>query len=798
MPFLHPAIAWSALGLAAIPIIIHLLNRRRLRRLDWAAMEFLLAALKRTRRRVRIEQLILLLVRILLMILLALFIARPMLSDTQFSWLASALKKEEKIFILDDSLSLARRHTDGTIFDRGAEAVATELNRLGRRRAGDIVSVVRTSRSDVPPPGIFINQNSAAELGQTVKSYRTTSTRMDLGATLEAIAEQQASTATSGPQHPRSISIVTDLRSVDWTDGAGGPSASIAGALTRLTGGDENPARILVFDVGTDDTTNIALSEIELDGGRPTVGLPTQVRVKVRNHGREPVTGLRVQMTFGPVGPVGPEKDAVEGVSGTVLAPGIERVAGGETLIASIPCTFRSPGQYWARVEVSGSRDPLPEDNQLWFVIDVVDATEVLLVSGEPSSEPWEGETDFLVASLDPDGESSEGISPIVVTEDNTPDEGLERYLAVFLANVHSVPERFRRRLGRYVREGGSLVIFLGDQVDAAEYRRQFGKGEGPPDDSHPWRDMLPADLEELVGGDLTNVGMAPSYEHEYFRLFRPSGARNLLEQVSFTRYWKLAPHDSTRILATFSDGEDSPAIVERTVGDGRVVMFATTADDEWNNWPPLGTLPIVLRIMLESFAHGGDELEGHLAGQPLELPVDVSKFRLEARFRAPDYPQTPEGSLRATPAPAAGGEQGGEFRFALRRQDTLSDGLLRLAYAPRGGGDASWRAVAIHADPEESDLTRLTPSALEELYPDADLRVIRDAKSFTETGRGQFEIADLLLGIFALLLFIEGILACWFAHHKRAGGGRMASPETVPTISRDSSVPKGTAEGVA
>lgn len=783
MPFLHPAIAWSALGLASIPIIIHLLNRRRLRRLDWAAMEFLLAALKRTRRRIRVEQLILLLMRIALMILLALFIARPMLSDSQFSWLASALKKEEKIFILDDSQSLARRHTDGTIFDRSAEAVATEVNRLGRRRAGDIVSIVRTSRSDTPPPGVFINQDSAAELEQTIKSYTTTSTRMDLAATLEAIAEQSASTSASGPQHPRSISIVTDLRSVDWTDGAGGPNASLARALKRMTENDENPARILVFDVGTDDTTNISVSEIELEGGRPTVGLPTQVRVKVRNHGREPVSGLRVQMTFGSVNA---RKEAGEGASGSALAPSIQKIDGGETLIATIPCTFRTPGQYWARVEVSGNQDPLPQDNQLSFVIDVVDATEVLLVSGEPASEPWEAETDFLVAILDPDGETSEGILPIVVTEDNTPDESLEKYLAVFLANVHSVPEKFRRRLGRYVREGGSLVIFLGDQVDAAEYRRQFGKAEGPADDTHPCREILPAELEEIIGGDLTNVSIAPSYEHEYFRVFRDSGAKNMLEQVSFTKYWKVAADESTRVLATFTDGEDSPAIVERAVGDGRVVMFATTADDEWNDWPPNLTMPIVLHVMLESFARGHGDLEGHLAGQPIELPVDVSRFKLEARFRASDYPRTPEGSLRATPAPATDGKTGGDFRFAFEKKDTLAAGLLRLAYTPRGGGEKTWRAVAIHSDPTESDLTRVTPSALEDLYPDVDLRVIRDAASFTEAGRGQFEIADVLLGLFALLLFAEGLLACWFAHHKRAGGGQLASAETVPTIVKE------------
>ncbi|MEE3200363.1 MAG: BatA domain-containing protein, partial [Planctomycetota bacterium] len=99
--FVTTGLAWAALALASIPIIIHLLNRRKLLRMDWAAMEFLLAALKKTRRKLRLEHLLLLLLRTLMMILLGLFLARPMLSDTEYSWLAGALKNEEKIFILD-------------------------------------------------------------------------------------------------------------------------------------------------------------------------------------------------------------------------------------------------------------------------------------------------------------------------------------------------------------------------------------------------------------------------------------------------------------------------------------------------------------------------------------------------------------------------------------------------------------------------------------------------------------------------------------------------------------------------
>ena len=70
MTFLLPALAWFGLAAAAIPIIIHLLNRRRFTRVDWAPMKYLKLTIQSNKRRLQIEQLILLAMRVLAMLLL--------------------------------------------------------------------------------------------------------------------------------------------------------------------------------------------------------------------------------------------------------------------------------------------------------------------------------------------------------------------------------------------------------------------------------------------------------------------------------------------------------------------------------------------------------------------------------------------------------------------------------------------------------------------------------------------------------------------------------------------------------
>src|SRR6516225_255390 len=105
MGFFNPALLWFALG-GAIPVIIHLLHRQKFKRVRWAAMEFLLAAVKKTQRRLQLENLILLLLRILVMVLLALAVAKPFFHEAPLGALAGN-SDTHHIFVIDTSYSMA-------------------------------------------------------------------------------------------------------------------------------------------------------------------------------------------------------------------------------------------------------------------------------------------------------------------------------------------------------------------------------------------------------------------------------------------------------------------------------------------------------------------------------------------------------------------------------------------------------------------------------------------------------------------------------------------------------------------
>src|SRR5258706_4636341 len=125
MGFFNPGLMWFALG-GAVPVIIHLLHRQKYRRVQWAAMEFLLAAIKKTQRRLRIENLILLLIRILLMVLLALAISRPFLQASPLSILAET--DTHHILVIDNSYSMGYKKGSKSNLDNAREAADKVLD----------------------------------------------------------------------------------------------------------------------------------------------------------------------------------------------------------------------------------------------------------------------------------------------------------------------------------------------------------------------------------------------------------------------------------------------------------------------------------------------------------------------------------------------------------------------------------------------------------------------------------------------------------------------------------------------
>ncbi len=241
--FLSPFLLWGTL-LGAIPIIIHLLNRRRFRRVDWAPMHYLKLTIQRNRRRIQIEQLLLLLLRIALLVLLFFYLARPVLSPTGLEqWLGKG-GRTSQVVLLDDSLSMGYTTADGSSFGRARDAAAALLASV---RPQDRCTVVTSSMPRAPLLH-EVEGSRRDDLTGTVLGTPLSATHAAWPAVLEGVDAVLQSCTYPRPQ----LTIITDLRRSGWDKGVSSISRRWKDAGVRLR----------IVDVGEDDPANVSIQAL--------------------------------------------------------------------------------------------------------------------------------------------------------------------------------------------------------------------------------------------------------------------------------------------------------------------------------------------------------------------------------------------------------------------------------------------------------------------------------------------------------------------------------------------------------
>src|SRR5437762_245770 len=201
--FLSPLLIWGTL-LGAIPLTIHLMKRRRFRRVEWAPMRYLKLTIQRNRRRIQLEELLLLLSRMALPVVLFFYLARPVISPTGLEqWLGTG-GHTSQVVLIDDSLSMGYALGEAPAFQRAQQLAAALLAAV---RPQDRCTLVASSAPRAP----VLHEVEGArrdELSAAVASMPLTATHTAWPSVLEGVDEVLRSCT-----YPtRQLTILTDLR----------------------------------------------------------------------------------------------------------------------------------------------------------------------------------------------------------------------------------------------------------------------------------------------------------------------------------------------------------------------------------------------------------------------------------------------------------------------------------------------------------------------------------------------------------------------------------------------------------
>ena len=607
-------------GLAvAVPVAIHLLQRKREATVDFPAVRFLLLAQRRSSRRVRVRRLLLLLVRCLAVLLFVLLLARPVLQAP-----GAAFREGEPGFtavILDTSLSMTALAADARPRFEAARDLARGIaSRAGVRERFALIEAA-------PRPGESAAVSRWLDADGFVGAVGAVSARPAVVEPARAFTEAYRLLREAGAVQRRII-VISDLARGGWD------RASL-GALPLFDA--SVPVRVL--RLGGDGARNSAgVTRIGARGESRVAGEPRVVRVEIANAGPEKVLPVELWL------------------DGKLAASRLETVPPGTS--AAMEFTLRPPVAGAQRVEVRLPPDRYPADDRRFLGIDVASPVNVLAIDGEPGSSLAQSETFFLQEALRFERLAVTVPVHVTIAGPEVPATPVPAGTAVVIvANVRAPGEKAGRVLADYVAAGGSLLVFWGGSCDAEAWRRALpgllpapvaGTDVAPPE--RPWR-----------------IG-ALDYASAPLAIFRPP-ANGTFATASFTLRARLdPPRPAARVLARFEDG--APWLIEQRVGRGRVVFSASTADIEGND---LATRPVYVPLVQRLVLWLADSLEEasdveHIAGEPLEFKGGAELVGTRAVIETPGGVRR-EVEFRAASAGsfAATGETGeiGFFRWS-------------------------------------------------------------------------------------------------------------------------------------
>lgn len=719
MGFLNSIWLWSALGLfgVAVPVAIHLLNRFYGRRTEWAAMELLRRALVTRANQVRLEDLLMLLLRCLAIILLALALARPTLRSEAGKWVGGQ-RRVGVVIAIDGSYSMAH----GEFSARFKRAVARAREILETVEVGDPVTIVlmgsqprilQSSVGYVPAQATGLLDAKAVVLPE----------RLNLESNLERLEE-----LTRDLKAPmKECYLITDAQALTWETLSDKSKSSLRQIATL--------ANLFLAQVQPEGEENLALVGLEFASGTLRKDGAARFSAEVRNAGTKARKGATV--TF-----------FVNGES--IGRQPLETIAPGQTKAVSFVTSFDAPG--YARLSAELSSDELATDNTRHAVVRIPATVRVLCVDGDRKRVPFESETDYVTTALRlKKAGQKEGVVVATLEPQDLGAEPLRDYDVILMANVAHVTPDLVARLFAFVKEGGGLIVSLGRNVEPDVYNSVFREnGEL----------LLPGEITVMAESPTEGSAgwsVAPPRSRHPLSAFLDFLPRDMLDAGGFRKAFRVKVAPGAQEILTFNEN-GLPLLLEKRLGRGSVLLFTSTVDREWTDFPVQPLCPILVQQMVSYLIRAG-AMKQYRVGEPVFLPAGERTPGSTITLRGPNGKDSTVKVVEqdGQTAAAADSSEGTGF-YVLRGED---------------GREVS-PPVAVNVDPSESDVKITDQAGLETQLSDVPVRFLApgiDLSLFVRESRVGRELGGMLLALALVAFVTQSVLAKRFT--KRIEGGR-------------------------
>ncbi|MBC7792463.1 MAG: BatA domain-containing protein [Clostridia bacterium] len=655
LTFLYPYLLGGA-ALASLPVIIHLIGRRRAPVVRFAAFDFLMAVNKRLAKRERLRQFLLLLLRTLAILALVFAAARPMPKRLA----AAGTGARRLAIVLDASASMRFVRQGKPLLDTAKHDVRDLVSHLA---PGDMATLIIAGREVTP---VFQSPTLAlAAVRAAVEKVTVAEGVANLGTAIDRALAQLGSDGSNA-----TLVVVTDLAENSFVNLR--PTAM------------EPPPEVRLIDAAHRDTppkalANIAVTNILVEG---TGEQPSErrIRVTVRNYGSDAVSGVSLELRVG---------------NETTQRVTID-VNGSASVDKVLMYAFAGTGAHRCEARLVFDASPYPFDDTMAFVVDIAPSVRVLAVDGDPRTTPYDDELFFFEKALAavPKGEPPIELT-IIAHDELTTDFSLEGFDAIILANVRDVAPDVVTHLRAFVNAGHGLLFTLGSEVKFDTYNTLFG--DLLP---HPLRDLTKA-ADDVAGNPPLAIGDV-DWEHPVLAGLGAAAQESL--RASRTRsLWNLDVGGRTKTLSILRFDNGAPALTERrSASGGRVLMLTTSIDVDMSDIALRSAFPALAQRTVRYVARaiGAASVAPVRVGDNVQLPVPTEAGEL------------------ALVAPAGTRVEKSSEDGARRKLEFGP--LVETGFYTASAKDTDWHPaprldVAVNASLDESDWKPVVPERLSE-----------------------------------------------------------------------------------
>ncbi|MEJ5263301.1 MAG: BatA and WFA domain-containing protein [Ignavibacterium sp.] len=561
MTFLNPAVLIGLLA-AAIPVIIHLLNLRKLKKIEFSTLAFLKELQKNKIRKIKIKQWLLLALRVLIILFIVMAFARPALRGLSIAGTTSAAKTSA-VFILDNSFSMSVLGQNGSYFNQAKDVIRKILEEL---KEGDEAAIILSSE-------INQNVNLSSDFNQLVNQLNQAEISFIKGELHKSLI-LAAELVNKSNNFNREIYVLSDFQKNIF------PKDEIKTDLSQLL--NEN-VKVYSFPLAEKKVFNLAIDDLKSANQIFEKDKPVTFNISIGNYSEQNVQNGVISVF------VNQKRAAQKSFD----------IEAGKSVLIDVEAVPDASGFIDISAEIES--DDIEEDNKRFLSLFIPEKISCLIVSDNNSSSK------FLKLALQTVGEQK-----LKIDERNSNQIGgtqLKNYDIVFLCSDNlSSSEKFLQ----YLNDGGSLLIIPPVSADINKMNNLLKAFNLPTANGFAGKQN-----EKSLSVQFDKI----DFNHPVFlNLFRKEDKKNV-ESPQINYFLKLTTQGKGSSIITLTDG--SSFLSEYKSGKGKIFLFNTAHDLSWSNFPLKTIYAPLLVKSLFYLSQKDNQQENLIAGNPITIDLN-------------------------------------------------------------------------------------------------------------------------------------------------------------------------------